>query len=384
MDRHATAIDLLESFAERTGLVGSQPQRRYLWTDAYAVCTWLSLYARHGRRQFLERATALVAQVHEVLGRHVTGPRRGQPLGGVDEQTWRRHPTRCGLRIGKPLPQRAPGEPFDERLEWERDGQYFHYLTRWMHALERYGEVSGDADAHRLAVELCKASMAFIERDAAGAATRMVWKRSVDLDRVLVPSMGQHDPLDGWVTAAELAASPMASSEECRELGAIVQQFRALDAPRAWPSADALGLGGLLGAAQRRWFDAGDGDLQSAREVRSLLDAATLGLRELLRTRPFAAPAAQRLAFRELGLAIGLAAARKLAGEPGDGGDPRRELVAAGLAALQAAAADVPDLAAFWSDAAQQRVRSWTDHLDINAVMLAASLLEEEQIHVPL
>jgi hypothetical protein len=34
------------------------------------------------------------------------------------------------LRIGKQLAERRPGERFDERLEWERDGQYFHYLTR--------------------------------------------------------------------------------------------------------------------------------------------------------------------------------------------------------------------------------------------------------------
>jgi len=34
-------------------------------------------------------------------------------------------PTRGGLRIGKDLPERGPRAPFDERLEWDRDGQYF-------------------------------------------------------------------------------------------------------------------------------------------------------------------------------------------------------------------------------------------------------------------
>ena len=42
-----------------------------------------------------------------------------------------------GLRIGKPLPERRADEPLDERLEWDRDGQYFHYLTQWMHALDQ-------------------------------------------------------------------------------------------------------------------------------------------------------------------------------------------------------------------------------------------------------
>jgi hypothetical protein len=42
-----------------------------------------------------------------------------------------------GLRIGKPLKERGANEPIDESLEWDRDGQYFHYLTKWMHALCR-------------------------------------------------------------------------------------------------------------------------------------------------------------------------------------------------------------------------------------------------------
>jgi hypothetical protein len=54
--------------------------------------------------------------------------------GRVGERTRRAtgaaHPTRGGLRIGKKLPERRPGEAFQERLEWERDGQYFHYLTK--------------------------------------------------------------------------------------------------------------------------------------------------------------------------------------------------------------------------------------------------------------
>ena len=43
-------------------------------------------------------------------------------------------------------------EPFDERLEWDRDGQYFHYLTKWMHALCQAAFFVGDAP--RWAVEL--------------------------------------------------------------------------------------------------------------------------------------------------------------------------------------------------------------------------------------
>jgi hypothetical protein len=54
--------------------------------------------------------------------------------GGCRHET---HPTRGGLRIGKQLPERRPGEPYDPQVEWDRDGQYFHYLTKWMHALDQ-------------------------------------------------------------------------------------------------------------------------------------------------------------------------------------------------------------------------------------------------------
>jgi hypothetical protein len=39
----AQATALMASFAERTGLVSDRPPRRYLWSDAFAVCNLLGL-----------------------------------------------------------------------------------------------------------------------------------------------------------------------------------------------------------------------------------------------------------------------------------------------------------------------------------------------------
>jgi hypothetical protein len=36
---------------------------------------------------------------------------------------------------------------------------------------------------------------------------RMYWKMSIDLSRPLVPSMGHHDPLDGFITFRQLQTS---------------------------------------------------------------------------------------------------------------------------------------------------------------------------------
>ena len=83
--------------------------------------------------------------------------RRGW-ISGLDEETGQRHPTRRGLRIGKPLKERQVGEPIDERLESVRDGQYFHYLTKWMHALCLAAFVTSDPKHVAQALELGEAA----------------------------------------------------------------------------------------------------------------------------------------------------------------------------------------------------------------------------------
>ncbi len=50
--------------------------------------------------------------------------------------------------------ERREEDPYDLKLEWGRDGQYFHYLTKWMHALNRLSQVSGEPVYLRWAGEL--------------------------------------------------------------------------------------------------------------------------------------------------------------------------------------------------------------------------------------
>src|SRR5688572_29566421 len=124
--RRRLAHELMAELAARTGLVGDAPPRRYLWTDAYAVRNFLVLHETTGDADQRERALRLVDQVHHVLGRHRSDDPRQGWISGLDVSEGEGHPTRGGLRIGKPLPERAPREPYDARLEWDRDGQYFH------------------------------------------------------------------------------------------------------------------------------------------------------------------------------------------------------------------------------------------------------------------
>jgi hypothetical protein len=370
---------ILEAFAERTGLTSDAEPRRYLWTDAFAVCAFLSLFRRSRSTWWLGRARSLVDQVHHVLGRHRHDDARDGWISGLDEDTGERHPTAGGLRIGKPLPERPPGEPLHDRLEWERDGQYYHYLTRWMHALERLAAETGESEPARWGVELAKAAhRGFAHREAGQA--RLYWKASIDLSRPLVPSMGQHDPLDGLTTTLRLQARlarafGTASPPPEMDLESERTELAAMCRGRGWATTDALGIGGLLvdGWLLALLDDAAAGSLEDLM-ARVLVDADR-SMDLLAVGHRISGPAEHRLAFRELGLAIGLAAVDRLREL-----DQTRSLPVAAATAIESLVRHTPlrqQVAEFWLDPAHQAATTWTEHEDINAVMLAASLVPD-------
>jgi hypothetical protein len=360
------AAALMREFAAATGLSGASKPERYLWTDAFAVCNYLGLHRRTGKAEYLELALSLVSQVHHVLGRHRGDDARRGWISGLPEEEGERHPTRGGLRIGKPMPERRPTEPFDAHAEWNRDGQYFHYLTQWMHALHRAAETTGQRVFDDWALELAQAAhAAFARRDAGRGSIQLVWKMSIDLRRVLVPSTGQHDALDALTTYHELVGSGPELSREISE----AQQIAAAG---ALETDDALGTGALLLSAYRLAVAMrGPGpDLRPL--LQRVLSAARLSLEVCARGDPLSAPAHSRLAFRELGLAIGLHAVGQWRD---DGALDRdmRDLLTAILGYLPLAAR-IDEL---WSDDGQRRTPSWAAHRHINSVMLATSLLPE-------
>jgi hypothetical protein len=357
------ARQLMDEFAVATGLTGTAPPRRYLWTDAFAVCNFLGMYRESGASRDLDLALRLVDQVHHILGRHrQDDPRQGW-ISGLAEEEGERHPTRGGLRIGKKHPERKADQAFDPRLEWDRDGQYFHYLTQWMHALQRVGEVMDQPIFHEWAVELAHTAHAhFTQSDSPGGPQRMVWKMSVGLDRVLVPSMGQHDPLDALLAYLELQTTGKILECEIREA-------RTLCAQGQWETDDPLGVGALLiGSFRLARIITRNQILEQALMAR-LMTASRISLEAFADGDPLAGSADSRLAFRELGLAIGLHAIDRVEASPALGGGANKALAA--LSHYQPLASRID---AFWSAPEHQQSRSWTAHADINAVMLATSL----------
>jgi hypothetical protein len=357
------ARQLMDEFAIATGLTGTAPPRRYLWTDAFAVCNFLGMYRESGESRDLDLALRLVDQVHHILGRHrQDDPRQGW-ISGLAEEEGERHPTRGGLRIGKGLPERRADEPFDPRLEWDRDGQYFHYLTQWMHALHRVGEEMGQPTFHDWAVELAQTAHArFTRSDSAGGPQRMVWKMSIGLERALVPSMGQHDPLDALLAYLELQAGTTLEGE--------IAEARRLCELTHWETDDPLGIGALLIGSARLARMIARNHIQEAPRMARLMAACRISLEAFTAGDPLAGSADSRLAFRELGLAIGLHAIDRVEASPALGEGLNEALQA--LSHYQPLASRVD---AFWSVPQHRQGRSWTAHADINAVMLATSLM---------
>ena len=372
--RLTTAAQLMDGFAARTGLTSDAPPRRYLWTDAFAVCNCLGLHRRTGAARWLECAGALIEQVHHVLGRHRPDDARTGWISGLPEAEGARHPTIGGLRIGKPLPERGPADVPDEWLDWERDGQYYHYLTRWLHALERAAAATGNRELLRYGVELAStAERAFAHR-AAGEG-RLYWKLSIDLAQSVVATMGQHDPLDGLTATAALEALALAAG--AGTLGPELRDLAAMCAGRGWATRDALGIGMLLTDALLLARLAGRVPAVSDELlVRALRDAARS--LELVTTGRFLwGPAGDRLAFRELGLAIGLAAAERLEQLREAGALPGGAVAAEVVERLQRHVPLRAQLESFWLQPEHQVVDTWVEHEDINAVMLATSLLPD-------
>jgi hypothetical protein len=372
------AASLMSEFAHHSGLAPPAPTpHRYLWTDAFAVCNFLELHRRNDGSDSLAHARALISQVHHTLGRFRDDDRRHGWLSGRGEDDGERHPTAGGLRIGKPLPERGAREPIDEHLEWDRDGQYFHYLTKWMHALCQTAWFTGEAQYARWAAELGKAAYdGFVRRSASGAVIGVAWKMSTDLSRPLVPGMGLHDALDGTLTMRETERALAATQALVVAPDAAMKSLRGLCVDRDWTTDDPLGLGGLLFDACRLCQLGGLAEEEDLRLLDDLLGACARGLSAFLASRPLSRPVAHRLAFRELGLAIGLRGLPLIAEAAGQE-RPRRPALYRTIGFLQRVQPLADDIVADWLPQARQGDESWRAHQDINEVMLASALIPD-------
>jgi len=376
---------IMNAFSETTGLtVTSHPPKRYLWTDAFAVCNFIELYQQTKKPEHLLLARKLVYQVHHTLGKNRDG---SAWLSGLSEEEAEKHPTIGGLRIGKPLEERQIEEPFNSHLEWERDGQYFHYLTKWMHALNRLANVTSNAIYNQWAIELATvAYAAFTYTPAESKVRRMVWKMSTDLSRPLVDSMGQHDPLDGLITYQQLEATSKTFSENTAfySLKKEIDEIEAICADGQWGTEDALGIGGLLTDAYKLVQLICIGEHQHNNKLEMLLQDIDYSLQAYMRHNTLSLSAENRLAFREMGLAIGLSAIHRMQAdiEKYPGRFTHVERLRSNMEELLKYYPLSEYIRDFWLNVENRSASTWLDHADINNVMLATCLAPDSYLKI--
>jgi hypothetical protein len=380
MENRAVVQKIMTDFAERTGLTtDNRRPKRYLWTDAFAVCNFLELFQQTGEQRYQQDALNLVEQVHHVLGRHREDDSCSGWISGLDKKKGELHPTIGGLRIGKRLNERKPDDPDDERLEWEQDGQYFHYLTKWMQALNHVTQATGDSKYNRWAVELAKtAHTRFTYTIPGHLQKRMYWKMSIDLSRPLVSSMGQHDALDGLSTYHQLAATAANDPARSTQLDLKAEIVDAMSMCKSinWVTDDPLGMGGLLTDACTLTQLIIKSNLSLHDLLSEILSAAKSGMESFVLTDTLRYPPDYRLAFRELGLSIGLQAIEKMQLMINQYPDnfSKLEPLSSQLASFGQHLHLKEKIENFWLVPENQKSTTWSEHLDINSVMLATSL----------
>jgi len=357
------AKKLMQKFSECTGLEGDKnsTQERYLWTDAFAVQNFLALSAYYDDEMYKDLAGNLIESVHRTLGRFAPEDSRSGWISGLSEEEGKKHPTVNGLRIGKEQLERKESEPLDPKREWHRDGQYFHYHTRWIHALLQAAQNLDNRELIRYASELSLAGRHFL--DKSGSRPHLYWKMSVDLSYPQVPSMGAHDPLDGYLTALECKL--MASNE--KDFTEYLGNLESLCKGRNWQTDDPLGLGGLLLNTVRSAELENHTDLPESVSPQKLYNDALKGLDAFSNQTGLTSSAKFRLAFRECGLSLGLRVIDSYRGK----------LIESNMETekLDEHVTLADDIEGFWSQRKNREYSAYHDHQNINNVSLASSLL---------
>ena len=365
IEKSIWAERLMKKFAERTALRSNEqiPSNRYLWTDAFAVLNFLALHKRDGKGSYVDLAQSLIEEVHQQLGKYALDDDRKGWISGLSLEEGNNHPTVAGLRIGKQMLERDKDQPYDAYLEWDRDGQYFHYNVKWIKALLRAAKSLDEDDYLRHAKELSLASFNFVYEDK--GHPNMYWKMSIDLSRPQVASRGAHDPLEGLIIALETDQyiTDPAQKEKHHK---YIEQLKEMCKQENWQTSDALGIGGLLPLIIRVNSLADQHDLPESVQPQRLLEDAELSLNYLLDTFDPNEKAIKRLAFRECGLSLGLRIFIAY----------QHELEDVSNLILHPAVIRLADeIEDFWLDKPNQEVKSFKNHLNINEVSLASSLL---------
>ena len=202
---------------------------------------------------------------------------------------------------------------------------------------------------------------------------------SIDLSYPLVPSMGQHDALDGYITYLQLLRTASGDTQRPHELylESEIAEMEEMAQAVNWATDDPLGIGGLLSDAFMLTQLIISGSMEHLCDMLSkLLFHAKSGVDAFMRTDTLRYPPHYRLAFRELGLSIGLHAVEKMQQLFSRHAECFKDhpLLRSQLGEFEAYLPLCEFIENFWLAPENQKSSTWNGHLDINSVMLATSL----------
>lgn len=254
-----------------------------------------------------------------------------------------------------------------------------------MFALNQFSRHKKDQMPKIWALELSSvATDAFCYEDEDGD-NKMYWKMSTDLSYPLVRSMGAQDPVDGYTTLSTLLAPTVSDNIIDAQILEKVQcnRQRFHDMVHLSSTSDPLEIGGMMLDALRLLECYCHGVEVDISLIETLLKQAVIGMRMITKRGMFSREANDRLAFRELGLSIGIHALEKMClvmnsidDEHGIKTLQKKDITDIKLL-LQAFSKyfhHANDIEQYWCNPNHQHSRSWKHHLDINEVMLATSL----------
>jgi hypothetical protein len=235
-------------------------QRRYLWTDAFGICTFISqsLLTKELSKfseskqsadsqpdEYLIAAEKLIIAVYDCLG----NPRSDKFPMEPDTEL----PNACkGLRIGKTQARTISRGGTDMGMSY--DGMYYHYLAQFIFAVQRYCVASHNTHQLQRLVRLIKQiHPAFL---VPGQGYR--WKVNVDLSPIPtdLTTRSNHDAVTALVvyTLVNGICADKPLETEIADLQGIVETYYQKDVRELMQHAmDPLGLGLELWSSQ--WLE---------------------------------------------------------------------------------------------------------------------------------
>jgi len=252
---------------------------RYLWTDAFGVINYICLYVMTNNNIYLKQSKILIDHVHKILGKN-------RDLQQYLKHANINHPTLGGLRIGK---------NHDENHS-DGDGQYFHYLTKWMYALNRFSLITNIKMYNLWAIELAKSIFPHFVSTTSSTTPQMHWKMSIDLSKPLIHHQGNLDPYDGYITYRLLQES---WHEDNNILSKEIEIFEQMvnDKYLHFETHDNLDVGQALWLSH--WYP-------NEKWSQYLLNSSLACIKRLENEGEYDYPSRYRLAFREFGMMLGI------------------------------------------------------------------------------